>query len=704
MIDSNLQSAVQPDIVKQAHEAILTEDARAREQYVQFMRAFDGHKQWVKKAIKYDAMYRGDQWDQADADKLNAEGRPNLTINLILSTLNVMLGEQITGRMDLQYKPRTDGLEESTFALTKLAMSILDANQYKWVESTVYADALIQDRGYFDIRVDWTDPGKPCVKIRDLNPLNVIPDPDAQHWDPRKWREVWYTDWVSLDQIAVEYGEEMAAKLRSLAENGTTYGTDSIIIDRQTFGDNSVAFDNVRQPQEKARVRHIRVIERQYFVSTRVHYLVHPETGERRQLPLDTKASEAKKLAESLKTLLHSVTEQRVKWLVTADRFVLLDSFSPYRSFTILPMFPYFRRGKPFGVVSNLVSPQEQLNKLESQELHIINTTANSGWMVEQGALHGMTEDELAQNGSKTGVVIKLNHGGLGKIEKIQPNNVPSGIDRASAKSAGHLKQISGVNDSMLGTEAPEVSGVAMEKKTSVGQVQLAVVADALNRTRHMVGRQLLDIIKDFFGFEQIITYSTGTTPDQQEATQSLTINQIQPDGSVLFDTTVGDYDVVISTQPDRDSFNEIQFAEALSLRNAGVMVPDHHIILTSNLANKTQIAEEVKQQSGLGDVPPEQLALQQRAQEAEVRGLESKAEKDAALAEQARATAVLNETKAAVTAQEPEHKQRALEQDFAKESRGHQVRKDLALIAAANKLDQTILQKQLNPTKKEAT
>ena len=90
-MDSNLHSAVQSTAAKEAAAVQLTEDARAREQHVQFMRAYDGHKQWVAQAIKHDDMYVGNQWNTADADKLAAEGRPALTVNLILSTINVML-------------------------------------------------------------------------------------------------------------------------------------------------------------------------------------------------------------------------------------------------------------------------------------------------------------------------------------------------------------------------------------------------------------------------------------------------------------------------------------------------------------------------------------------------------------------------------------------------------------------------------------
>ena len=52
---------------------------------------------------------------------------------------------------------------------------------------------------------------------------------------------------------------------------------------------------------------------------------------------------------------------------------------------------------------------QEQLNKISSQELHIVNTTANSGWIVESGSLSGMTADDLEEHGAETGLVLEYN-------------------------------------------------------------------------------------------------------------------------------------------------------------------------------------------------------------------------------------------------------------------------------------------------------
>ena len=117
-------------------------------------------------------------------------------------------------------------------------------------------------------------------------------------------------------------------------------------------------------------------------------------------------------------------------------------------------------------MVRNLLSPQEQLNKIASQELHIVNTTANSGWLVESGSLVGMNSDDLEEHGAETGLVLEYARGTTPPV-KIQPNQIPTGLDRISQKAATNIKAISGINDSMLGTDSAEVSGIAIRQAES---------------------------------------------------------------------------------------------------------------------------------------------------------------------------------------------------------------------------------------------
>ena len=88
--------------------------------------------------------------DPADVATLDDEGRPAPTINTILPTVNAVLGEQRTRRADVSFKPGGIGNQDTADILTKVFLQISQNNKLDNLKSTVFADGLIQDRGYFD--------------------------------------------------------------------------------------------------------------------------------------------------------------------------------------------------------------------------------------------------------------------------------------------------------------------------------------------------------------------------------------------------------------------------------------------------------------------------------------------------------------------------------------------------------------------------
>ena len=379
----------------------------ATNQFERYERARDnGHLDYIETAKKCDAFYRGNQWDPADVATLDDEGRPALTINTILPTVNTVLGEQSTRRADVNFKPVGNGTQEVANVLNKLYLQIADNNKLDWLEGTVFADGLIQDRGYFDVRIDFTDHIQGEVRISTKDPLDILIDPDAKEYDPKTWNEIFETKWMSLDEIEEQYGQERADKLRVAAEYGNTMGQDSVEYEETRYGDTYTGVEYnqsaTANPEENRQVRAIRVIERQYYQLKECTYYVDRVTGDMRQVPGNWGKRKMQKFADDYGLDILTRQDRKVRWTVTADKCVLFDDWSPYECFTIVPYFPYWRRGRPFGMVRNLISPQEQLNKISSQELHIVNTTANSGWIVETGSLQGMTADDLEEHGAET--------------------------------------------------------------------------------------------------------------------------------------------------------------------------------------------------------------------------------------------------------------------------------------------------------------
>ena len=593
----------------------------AKNQWNCYTRARDaGHEDYIDMAKKCDAYYRGEQWDEFDMQQLDDQGRPALTINTILPTINAVLGEQSTKKADIQFKPRGGGNQDVADVLTKVYQQIADNNKLEWTENQVFSDGLIQDRGYFDVRIDFSDHVMGEVKVEAKDPLDILIDPDAKHYDPRTWNEIFESKWMSLDEVEEVYGQDKADRLRMLAETGTTLGADSMEYEEERYGDTDdqnygQQFPN--DPENSRMLRSIRVIERQHYKLKDCMFYLDPVTGDMRDVPYNWTKKKREQFADQFGLDMLTKTVRKVRWTVTADTVVLFDDWSPYKNFTIVPYFPYFRRGKPFGMVRNLLSPQEQLNKITSQELHIVNTTANSGWIVENGSLAGMTADDLEEHGAETGLVLEFNRGSSPPA-KIPPNQIPTGLDRLGQKAAANIKQISGITDAMLGMDSAEVSGVAIQAKQNRGSTMLQVPLTNLAKTRQYLAESILQLVQSYYTEERIIQITDESDPYKSRT--PLRVNEMTPEGEVINDLQLGEYDVIVSSAPARDNFDEMQFAEAISLRQVGVPIPDDMIVEYSHLSRKADVADRIRKMQGTAPPTPEQVQLQQFQMESQIR------------------------------------------------------------------------------------
>jgi len=668
------------------------DDRIARTQWDRYVRARDhGHLDYMTIAKKCDDFYMGAQWDPEDKAELDAAGRPALTINMILTTVNTVLGEQIARRVDLRFKPAKGGKQDTANILSKVWDQIARDNKYAWVEQEVFADGVILDgRGFFDVRIDFSKSIQGTVSIRALDPLNVLLDPDAKDYDPKTWNEVFNTFWMSIDEIESTYGAAVAEKLRFIAENGNMLDSDSIEMREDRFGQTSTTFTG--QPsgapdhKDASNIKRLRVIERQHVRMSRREFFVDQQVGDERAVPENWSETKSRQFAKKYGLSIISRADRRVRWTVTCDQTVLHDEWSPYKTFSIIPYFAYFRRGRPFGMIRNLLSPQEQLNKSSSQELHVINTTANSGWVIENGSLTTLKPEDLERSGAQTGIVVEYNRG-RAEPRKIAPNQIPTGLDRVSQKAEASIRTISGVNESMLNADASEKSEIKSQSQRARGTIMMQVPLDNLGKTRHFLAEKVLDLVQNFYTEERIVMITDEEDP--LEPREPVVANQETPEGYVINDLTVGLYDIIVGTVPSRDSYDDTQLLEALALRQAGVMIPDDIIVKYSHLADKAQLAKRIRVQNGV-EKSPEQQEMDQFQQQLAMQGLQLQIEELAAKIQKLKSEAALNISKMQDTADiQPQLAVQKLQTELEQRMRELDLRRELATLSAQSRDNQ---------------
>ena len=591
-----------------------------------------GHIDFIAKADLCDNFFIGNHWSNEDKAKLKAEGRPALTINKVLPTLANILGEEIQTRSEITYRAKDGTRPEMAELQTKVFRSISEANRFQWVRDNVFADGAITSRGFFDIRMEFDTNAAGNVQITHLNPKNVIVDPDADSYEPDNWADCITTKWLSPDDIELLYNKEVAERLRSLQPTMDYLGTDSLSLtfNRDRFGRGTIVVP--WGDTNRSVVRQLRVLERQHRVLNKVKVFVDPSTGESRRIPEAWDRNRIAHVVEQSGVIVLDRLMKRVRWTVTCADEVLFDEWSPYGRLTVIPYFPFFRYGRTIGLVENLIDPQQLLNKVSSQELHVVNTTANSGWKVKQGALANMTPEELEEYGSKSGLVIEVNGNPDTDIQKITPNAYPSGLDRISYKAEEHIKTVSGRGDAQQGLARADVSGKAIGESKAASDASMAWAMANLERTDHLVARMVLDLVQEFYTDPRVMQITKNALTEEQEEVR---VNEWQSDtDELLNDLTVGTFDISAISQPAKRSLEESQFEQAVQLRELGVPVPAEFLIENSNLLKRGEILRSMKEQAQTPEAKLQAKAqlLQQQLEVANLKAEASRLEADASL------------------------------------------------------------------------
>lgn len=570
----------------------------ANYQWKRYIYARDtGHLEYLNKARRCNAYFLGDQWEEGVLSMLRAEQRPALTINKILGTMASIFGEQIELRNEIAFKGKYGAPSGNADLLTKVFRYISDQNQLDWARTEMFIDGTITSRGYLDVRMDFEKNVAGDVKITNMNPKNVLPDPDADMADPETWNEVMITRWYTADDIEVLYNKTDADTLR-VRGSSQLYGFDSIDTVQDRFGGkSSLAEDHDDDPSV---ARYIRCVERQYKKLSKIVSVVNPRTGDRMVAPYSWSADEVAAYVQNQQqagtpAIMVEDIGHRIRWTVTADDLVLHDDWSPYKHFTIVPYFPFFRYGATMGLVENLIDPQDLLNKTASQELHVVNTTANSGWKVKRGSLMNMTTDELEQLGARTGLVMELED--VGDAEKITPNQIPTGLDQLSRKGENYIKSVSMRGDAQMGMTRADVSADQIEANNVRGEIGLRHPMDALRRSDFWLARNILSLVQEYYSDPRVMTITKSELTGDQE---DVKINWPDPEtGEIQNDITLGEYDIKVVSQPAKQTLEETQFQQAVMLREKlGVDIPDEFLVQNSNLLDKTKLIEALRERA----------------------------------------------------------------------------------------------------------
>ncbi|MBK7352163.1 MAG: genomic island protein [Gemmatimonadetes bacterium] len=586
----------------------------AAENWTRFMYGMErGHRDYIETARFLEGYYLGGlyggdgklkpggHWSEADLQVLDEQRRPAYEINQIMPALNSAFGYQISNRMDISFRPRSGAAtKELADSRSKVVMQIANNNKLHWKETEVFCDGMIQQRGYFDVRMDFEDSEYGELRVNVDDPMDVIPDPDAKGYDPKTWSDVLWLRWMTLDEIEGDYGKKArnAAESAGLSGGDDDYGEQGDIEGGEPRA--KFAFGSATGGEYLfGSARRMRIIDRQRWIRSVMDVAIFPG-GDIRQLNGD-ESDEALDQIRQSGAVITKKRMKRVRWSVSTKDTTLHDDWSPYDRFTKIPYFPYFRRGQTRGMVDNAVGPQRVLDKGVSQAVHIINTTANSGWQMEQGQLTNMSAEQLQENGAQTGLVLERKTG-TPPLLKIQSNSMPHGIDKLIEIASISIGEVT-VPPAMRGIGEGDEPGIAIQSRQSAAQQQLAVPLDNLARTRNLLADWFDYGIGKYYKAERVFRITDTDPTTGKEIESALTINQFDPaSGLYLNDMTSGEYETVVTEQPMQVTFENSQFTQAMEMRKNGIGIPETSVVRKSNLSDKAEIIEQMQNASAPQD------------------------------------------------------------------------------------------------------
>lgn len=573
-----------------------------------FRAAVDKGQRWREEAKEDYEFTAGKQWTDEEIKAFHEDGRPAITINKIKPLMNILSGYQRLNRYDIDFLARSSDDVELCQVRRGVTKYVMDKCDYDSVESQVFLDCSIGGVGWFGVRYKFDheiQDGEAVIER--VDPFGLYIDPESHEIDFSDAKFLIRAKWVDKDELKKVYPEHADA----IENNFSIY--DSI----EKEGNSEVDIDPLYYHAE---LKKVRVVECWYKEHKTITMIL---TADGRQLQQEELTPDM--IQNGIIVGTQNIPKMQVKLCVFFDRTLLEEADSPYQhgEFPYIPMlYHYYGVGDiPAGFVRDLKDPQREVNKRRIQEMHLLNTSANGGGFIEEGAMTPTQEAEFKRMNNIPGHYQKVLPGtnAQGKIFEREPKNPPTAIIQAEQMAADDLKTISGINESILGVEVPsQASGRAIELRQKQAVTHLAVIFDSLRRSKKKIAYLLwgrrghAGIIPQFYTAEKV--YRIEGENGQQFVKVNEQVAVQDPVAGVIIktinDLSQGDFDVVISDVESSITHRQAQLwslVDAVSKLGIPADLIFDTMIDLSDLPKKNDIKMKFQQQ---------QQAQQQQAQQ----------------------------------------------------------------------------------------
>lgn len=542
----------------------------------------------------------GVQWSEEEQYAIEERGQQSTVINTILPTVDMVCAVASQQQADIQVVGREGSDDDKATLLTALLKHVMDNCHYDFQEKEAIRECYIGGRSWFECGIYTDELGKDLVKIDHIPWENVYCDPFSRKTDASDARFIIKVKWVDRDVLKKLYPDaaEMVDSVFEDDYHGQEYEAQNHSVGRSEF------YWDVKSNR-------VRVCECYYTMP------------EKQDITLTDEITGEKTTREVLKNVLH--------YVVFADEVILDGSATdhaankPPLDIDIYPLVPMYcrrdRKGRPVGIVKNLIDLQDQINKLNSKFLW---TLMSNRLILEKGAV--MDPAEAREEFQKPDGLVMLESGGLSKVRIDDKYRDLSYMSNHLNFLLATEQRISGVNDSMLGLGGTnERSGVMQSTRISQGASMQTSILENMFFSRERVSRVVLKLIGAYYTDYRImtITQPNGTTERYEFNKVETTVDafgRVQKNIIGEINHTLY-YDCILKRVAPFNSVRERQLQIFSEVFKSGVIpaeIAGEIMLLLSDLPNRQDILMRLQ------NVYQQQAAQQQQAMDMQAAAMQN--------------------------------------------------------------------------------
>lgn len=524
-------------------------------------------------------------WYQADLDQRFALGdqdiwgsifpgannfrRKMFNFNLINAQLQMISGYQRRNRKSTIVIPLKNSQQKTADQLTKCLYHVYNkSGSYQVFSDAFEQGALTQGLGFISHYISHLDDpisGDICHRYVDMK--SCLFDPYFRRHDMSDARYFWtrqFFDKLEAAQLYYEWHDE----IMSLPSG--TYRDDKFYYMPEVY---QIQFPNVI------------AFDEYWYLSTReATYLVDIETEETQEYTGEKK--DLDKIMRMFKGKLTTIKKHRqtVRRTVIVNDKVLVDEPNPYGldRYPYVPVIAYFTPDSAYyaykfkGVVRDLRDPAYLFNRLKVSDLDTIESQ-QQGIKAKKGAL--VTPDDAMNSGNGRFLCIdpKFQMDDVQQMDIHPPSPVRLEMENMLEQV---MNRITGVNETLLGTDISDKAGIISMLRSSAGITTLTRLFDQFDEAQKLSGEMDVEMIQKNYTWGKI-KQIIGEDPTEE------------------FDSKLFlKYGCKVIQGALTETQQQLQLQQLLYFRETTqIPIPAKLIIEASTLQNKGDLIEAVEQE-----------------------------------------------------------------------------------------------------------